>query len=275
MLRRLKKQATELAESGKQAVAGYVADHELGPRLTALVDMKDDLPVSLNELMLRIVDAVRGDEESAERIDVERVARRNERVAVAVKAMPTAGVVAGYVADLYCDAVIVCGVVEGHGLPLTDEDVAAHLLVLWGAAPDLASSHAMLGGNHQLLLEHAADKVQERWDGRSKIAMVRMLWQLRSAGLRVAGERNLKGFIWPKKLVQQRVAIVRRQLAQWYQDPYRRFDHRYWDGVWTEHVSRAGVPGIDPPVAGPAMSERALAPMPNLLTERTSETTED
>ena len=250
MLRRLKEQATALAEGGKKVVAGYVAEHELGPRLTGLVDMKDDLPVSLNELMLRIVDAVDGDERSGERIDVERVARRNERVALAVKAMPTAGVIAGYVADLYCDAVIVCGVVDGHGLPLTDEDVGAHLLTLWGAAPDLASAQAILGGNHQLLLEHAADKVQAGCDGSSKIAMVRMLWELRSAGLRVAGERNLKGFIWPKKLVLQRVAIVQCQLAQWYQDPFGRFDHRYWDGAWTEHVSLAGVPGLDPPVGG-------------------------
>lgn len=116
--------------------------------------------------------------------------------------------------------------------------------------------------------------MQARWDGSSKIAMVRMLWQLRSAGLRVAGERNLKGFIWPKKLVLQRVAIVQCQLAQWYQDPYCRFDHRYWDGAWTEHVSLGGVPGIDPPVAGPVLSERTLAPMANLLAERTSRTTE-
>lgn len=35
--------------------------------------------------------------------------------------------------------------------------------------------------------------------------------------------------------------------AGWYEDPLRRYDHRYWDGTsWTEHVSRAGVQDTDP-----------------------------
>jgi len=33
----------------------------------------------------------------------------------------------------------------------------------------------------------------------------------------------------------------------WYPDPARRYDHRYWDGTgWTEHVSTAGVPTTAP-----------------------------
>jgi hypothetical protein len=34
----------------------------------------------------------------------------------------------------------------------------------------------------------------------------------------------------------------------WLVDPAGRHEHRYWSGSeWTEHVTDAGVPGIDPP----------------------------
>jgi hypothetical protein len=38
--------------------------------------------------------------------------------------------------------------------------------------------------------------------------------------------------------------------AQWAPDPYRRHQHRYWDGAaWTEHVGDGGERGVDPPVS--------------------------
>lgn len=37
--------------------------------------------------------------------------------------------------------------------------------------------------------------------------------------------------------------------ADWYPDPSRRYEYRYWDGSkWTDNVSRAGVTYKDPPV---------------------------
>ena len=36
--------------------------------------------------------------------------------------------------------------------------------------------------------------------------------------------------------------------ADWYPDPARRYEYRYWDGSkWTDNVSRAGVTYKDPP----------------------------
>ncbi len=36
--------------------------------------------------------------------------------------------------------------------------------------------------------------------------------------------------------------------AGWLVDPSGRYDQRYWSGSeWTEHVTKAGVPGSDPP----------------------------
>lgn len=37
--------------------------------------------------------------------------------------------------------------------------------------------------------------------------------------------------------------------ADWYPDPSRRFEYRYWDGTkWTDNVARAGVTYKDPPI---------------------------
>lgn len=37
--------------------------------------------------------------------------------------------------------------------------------------------------------------------------------------------------------------------AGWHPDPYRRSEHRYWDGgQWTEHVASSGQQWIDPPI---------------------------
>lgn len=37
--------------------------------------------------------------------------------------------------------------------------------------------------------------------------------------------------------------------AGWHPDPFRRFQHRYWDGArWTEHVASDGRQWVDPPI---------------------------
>ncbi len=48
--------------------------------------------------------------------------------------------------------------------------------------------------------------------------------------------------------------------ANWYPDPYRRAELRYWDGsVWTEHVSTGGVQSTDPATTSdPGRSQDAL-----------------
>lgn len=49
--------------------------------------------------------------------------------------------------------------------------------------------------------------------------------------------------------------------ADWYADPWRRHERRYWDGAeWTEHVSSHGIQRADPPVdavepTGPAQGD--------------------
>ncbi|GIL33982.1 scramblase [Phycicoccus sp. DTK01] len=48
----------------------------------------------------------------------------------------------------------------------------------------------------------------------------------------------------------------------WYPDPLRRFELRYWDGAWTEHVSTRGARAVDPPVTAPPVLARAAPTFP-------------
>lgn len=55
--------------------------------------------------------------------------------------------------------------------------------------------------------------------------------------------------------------------AGWNPDPFRRFQHRYWDGArWTEHVASGGRQWIDPPVehAPPVAIPPTPAPTPSV-----------
>jgi len=49
--------------------------------------------------------------------------------------------------------------------------------------------------------------------------------------------------------------------ANWYPDPFGRFEHRYWDGSrWTEHVGSAGRQAVDLPVVSPPTLPVAARP---------------
>lgn len=49
--------------------------------------------------------------------------------------------------------------------------------------------------------------------------------------------------------------------AGWHPDPFRRFQHRYWDGArWTEHVASDGRQWVDPPIGH--VLPVAIPPMP-------------
>lgn len=52
--------------------------------------------------------------------------------------------------------------------------------------------------------------------------------------------------------------MTQRAPANWYPDPFGRYERRYWDGSqWTEHVGSAGRQTIDPPVVSPPMQSAA------------------
>jgi hypothetical protein len=54
----------------------------------------------------------------------------------------------------------------------------------------------------------------------------------------------------------------------WHPDPYRRSEHRWWDGArWTDQISAGGVAGIDPKGADHVPPDRSLLELPALTVE--------
>jgi hypothetical protein len=71
--------------------------------------------------------------------------RRRRLGLVSFGAGPLVGV-ASQVADLYCETATVCDVVAIYDLDLTDERIAAHMLVLWEIVDDLDAADAAIAG---------------------------------------------------------------------------------------------------------------------------------
>jgi hypothetical protein len=50
----------------------------------------------------------------------------------------------------------------------------------------------------------------------------------------------------------------------WFADPSGRFEQRYWSGTkWTEHVTKGGVPSVDPPQPRGSLDGDAVADDPS------------
>src|SRR3954451_13453110 len=110
-----------------------------------LFDDDDEQPVSIERFMLALVATVRGDETEKDRDarDVFETARRRRR-GLGLVSFGTGPLVrvSNQVADLYCDTATVCDLAEVHRLGLSDEHVAAHMLVLWSATESLPEAQA-------------------------------------------------------------------------------------------------------------------------------------
>jgi hypothetical protein len=94
-----------------------------------------------------MVAAVRSDEHEEDRSsrDVYKIARsRRRRLGMmSFGAGPLAGA-ATQAVDLYTEMASFCDVAELHGHKLSEYEVAAHMLTLWGIVPDLAEAHAIM-----------------------------------------------------------------------------------------------------------------------------------
>lgn len=190
-----------------------------GPRLLALLRMDDDEPVTIEALVVLLVDAVRKDDEARELSDrdVFKAAKRRFR-RLGVLSLPT-GPVGWRVVGLYCEAATVCDIVELRGEPLSDEAVAAHLLVLWGAMADLASAEAAIAGTGpsvlQALVLRYRSKVTERLpDPMTKRAVVTLIWKQRDlmSDVREAATPGVRENVFPGKRVKAFIAQAHAQL---------------------------------------------------------------
>src|SRR3954469_1987534 len=113
----------------------------------ALFDDDDDQPASIERFLLALVATVRDDETEVDRTarDVFETARRRRR-GLGFVSFGTGPLVrvSNQVADLYCDTATVCDLADVHRLALGDEQIAAHMLVLWGVAGDFDDAQAAM-----------------------------------------------------------------------------------------------------------------------------------
>ena len=207
------------AAAGRAKEALDARSGSAGPRLLALLRMDDDEPVTIEALVVLLVDAVRKDDEGRELSDrdVFKAARRRYR-RLGMLSLPT-GPVGWRVVSLYCEAATVCDIVELRGAKLGDEEVAAHLLVLWDAMPDLASAYAALGRTGPSVLTTLVAKysagVRERLpDPMTKRAVVTTIWKQRDvvSEVREAATPGVRDNVFPGRRVKAFIALAHAQL---------------------------------------------------------------
>ena len=207
------------AAAGKAKEALEARSGTAGPRLLALLRMDDDEPVTIEALVVLLVDAVRKDDEARELSDrdVFKAARRRYR-RLGVLSLPT-GPVGWRVVSLYCEAATVCDIVELRGATLGDEAVAAHLLVLWDAMPDIASASAAIARTGpsvlQTLLARYSASMRERLpDPMTKRAVVTTIWKQRDVmgEVREAATPGVRENVFPGKRVKAFIAQAHAQL---------------------------------------------------------------
>ena len=210
-------QAGAAAAKAKEALQAHTDG--AGPRLLALLRMDDEQAITIEALVVLLVDAVRKDDEVRELSDkdVFKAARRRYR-RLGTLSLPT-GPVGWRVISLYCEAATLCDLVELRGEAMSDEAVAAHLLVLWGAMADVAGAARAIDGTGTsvlaTLMERYRGKVMERMpDPMTKRAVVTMVWKQRDmmGDLREAATPGVRENLFPGARVKAFIATAGAQL---------------------------------------------------------------
>lgn len=205
------------SEKAREVAAG--ASESMGPRLTALVKMDEDRPLTPESFLLKLVDAIRRDEpRGLLDKDVRKAAKRRQRVAGGIGTL--GGLPGLHVASLYCEAALLCDVAELHELDLTDEQVASHLLVLWNAMPELEAAEAALAGTGESVISRMASDFSDKVglkprDEMTKKDTVQMLWRARGAIEDVAAPESAspRDVLLPGKRVKAITEAAERQLG--------------------------------------------------------------
>lgn len=187
---RLQDRAVRLAEEARRKAATSVPAQvaEDGLRgFRGMLSGEEGEPLSVEFFMLSMVRAVRSDEldDDRSRREVYVAARkRRRRLALAALAFgPLAGV-ANQIVDLYCETAVICDLADFHGQALTDDQVVAHMLVLWEIADDLEVARRSVSGDPpvaDLLGEKLFDQLDERLpDELTRTSIVGALWKVRA-----------------------------------------------------------------------------------------------
>jgi hypothetical protein len=186
---RLEENARRLGEGGRRIAASAPAQVEGSFRnLRDLFSGEEDRASSVEGFLLALVRAVRKDEQE-ERLEARDVyvtsrKRRRRLGLMSFGAGPLIGV-ANQLADLYCETAIVCDVATLHALELSDEQLAAHMLLLWGIVETPAEARRAIEGDPSLT-SILARKVGEQFGEQlpeklTKRSAIKALWEVRGA----------------------------------------------------------------------------------------------
>ncbi|HVD86060.1 MAG TPA: hypothetical protein VNB59_01505 [Solirubrobacterales bacterium] len=148
----------------------------------------DNEAVSAERFLLTLVRTVRGDGRDAGRgardLYVAARKRRRRLAVMSIGTGPFAGV-ANQLADLYCETATVCDLATLHRLDLSDEEIGAHMLVLWGLSERYPAALKTMGGEPPLaqvlatqLRELAGEQMPEQLTKRS---ITKAIWDIRAA----------------------------------------------------------------------------------------------
>ncbi len=188
--------------------------------LKAMLADEEEREFAIERGLVTLVRSVRDDDDDDGLLtdrDVEKAAKRRSKRArrTALLAGPAAGT-ANQLVDLYCETATVCDLDRLHGLGMSDEQIAAHMLVLWDVTEDIAVAEAAIlqtGTPVTTLLgqrfgAQAAARMPE--DTTSKVAMFKALWRARGLAGEVResvmGERNVTGVFFAGKRVKAFIA---------------------------------------------------------------------
>jgi hypothetical protein len=175
--------ARKLAESAPGQLAG-----ESLRGLRTMAAGLGEKPLSAEAFVLALVGAVRDDDPEEGRCarDVYVAARKRRRRlgVLSLGVGPLAGV-ANQIADLYCETATVCDVAALHGLALSDEELGAHMLVLWKVTDDQKEALCLMRGEPplaQALGVRLRDQAGEQLpDQLTKASLTKAFWEVRGA----------------------------------------------------------------------------------------------
>jgi hypothetical protein len=197
------------------------AKDKLGEELTGLVAGPDG-NASPEGFVLGLVRTARDpDDESLTEKQVRKDAkRRRRRLGIAsFAAGPLAGA-AGEATDLYTETATVCDLVDLHDLTLSDVEIGAHMLVLWGLADDLASARSTLEGTGPTLWTRLGERYRGEVIGDDVEAsvpnVVKAIWKQRQfhADVReAAGQGAFKRVIRAGSQTKEFLARAQTQLG--------------------------------------------------------------
>lgn len=191
--KRVTNAATHIADKGINAVNSTI---DAGARIKALADNPDQ-PMTIEALILVLVETVRSENNGnrpTSRDEVKAFYATRQKVIAWLSKVGPLGAAGGSLAALYNDAAILCDVADINHLNLSQDDLAAHVLVQWRIMPNHARGLAAM---RTAAGESVADYLKARLptgdtaenpDRMSKREVVVLLWKLRSR--RTAKVRN-------------------------------------------------------------------------------------